>query len=28
MGCRNSETPRRDPSDPIWRFYYALPSHP
>lgn len=27
IGCRNSETPQRDPSDPIWRFYYAEPSH-
>ena len=26
--CRNSETPKRDPSAPIWRFYYAEPSHP
>ena len=25
--CRNSETPQRDPSDPIWRFYYAEPAH-
>ena len=28
IGCRNSETPQRDPSAPIWRFYYAEPSHP
>ena len=27
IGCRNSETPQRDPSSPIWRFYYAEPSH-
>jgi hypothetical protein len=27
IGCRNSEIPQRDPSDPIWRFYYAEPSH-
>ena len=26
--CRNSDVPRRDPSAPIWRFYYAEPSHP
>ena len=26
--CRASETPQRDPSAPIWRFYYAEPSHP
>ena len=26
--CRNSETPQRDPSAPIWRFYYAEPSRP
>lgn len=26
--CRASESPQRDPSAPIWRFYYALPSHP
>ena len=24
--CRASETPQRDPSAPIWRFYYAEPS--
>jgi hypothetical protein len=28
IGCRDSETPQRDPSDPIWRLYYAEPSHP
>ena len=28
IGCRDSETPQRDPSAPIWRFYYAEPSHP
>ena len=26
--CRDSETPQRDPSAPIWRFYYAEPSRP
>ena len=26
--CRASETPQRDPSAPIWRFYHAEPSHP
>ena len=26
--CRASETPQRDPSAPIWHFYYAEPSHP
>lgn len=26
-GCRDSEVPRRDPSAPIWHFYYAEPSH-
>ena len=26
--CRDSEIPQRDPSAPIWRFYYAEPSHP
>lgn len=25
--CRASETPQRDPSAPIWRFYYAEPFH-
>lgn len=25
IGCRNSETPRRDSSDPIWHFYYTEP---
>jgi hypothetical protein len=25
--CRASETPQRDPSAPIWHFYYAEPSH-
>ena len=28
IGCRNSETPQRDFSDPIWHFYYAEPSRP
>ena len=26
--CRDSDIPQRDPSAPIWRFYYAEPSHP
>jgi hypothetical protein len=26
--CRASEIPQRDPSAPIWRFYYAEPSRP
>lgn len=26
--CRNSDLPRRDPGDPIWRFYYAEPLQP
>ena len=26
--CRDSDVPQRDPSAPIWRFYYAEPSHP
>ena len=26
--CRASETPQRDPTAPIWHFYYAEPSHP
>jgi hypothetical protein len=25
--CRDSKVPQREPSSPIWRFYYALPSH-
>lgn len=28
FSCRDSEVPQRDPSAPIWRFYYAEPSHP
>ena len=26
--CRDSDVPQRDPSAPIWRFYYAEPLHP
>ena len=26
--CRDSDLPSRDPSDPIWRFYYAEPLQP
>ena len=26
--CRDSDIPQRDPSAPIWRFYYAEPLHP
>ena len=26
--CQDVDTPQRDPSAPIWRFYYAEPSHP
>ena len=26
--CRDSDVPQRDPSAPIWRFYYAEPAHP
>jgi len=26
--CRDSETPKNEPSDPIWRFYHAAPSEP
>ena len=26
--CRDSDVPQRDPSAPIWSFYYAEPSHP
>lgn len=25
--CRDSDLPKRDPGDPIWRFYHAAPSH-
>ena len=27
IGCRDSEIPQRDPNAPVWRFYYAEPSH-
>jgi hypothetical protein len=26
--CRDSEVPRRDPTDPLWRLYYAEPAQP
>jgi hypothetical protein len=26
--CRDSEHPKREPGDPIWRFYHAAPSKP
>jgi hypothetical protein len=25
VGCRDSDQPKRGPSDPIWRFYQTLP---
>lgn len=28
VSCRSHDSPRRDPEDPIWRFYYAEPSRP
>jgi hypothetical protein len=26
--CRDSDLPKREPGDPIWRFYHAAPSQP
>jgi hypothetical protein len=26
--CRNSENPKRHPTDPIWRFYHVAPGQP
>ena len=26
--CRDSDAPKREPGDPIWRFYHAAPSKP
>lgn len=26
--CRDSETPKQEPADPIWRFYHAPPAMP
>jgi len=26
--CRDFDLPKREPGDPIWRFYYAEPLHP